>query len=381
MEQAQLCYNRIMIDIYLVTSLLFCTLFVSHGRNPLKDGAFFSMLFLLIATALRVEYSDFSIIKLAFILYGISLPMEYIKEKNHEQIVVSTHILSIMTAFIVLFQKLISSKFFSVILILLFVLSFAIDVARKERERTQSDVILICGATVTLVSASYYNQYFGLFIMCIHLMLKLALMKKNHKQEAKAMKDRLHQLEYSFNKQVEHETRKISRGMENKVEEIEEKSMRDPLTKVLNRAMIEKKVQNIIDETQSKLFSIALIDLDNFKAINDTFGHVTGDKCLLNLTEFFMKNKRRADIVGRFGGDEFIIVMPNLNAEDAVKVLEFHRKAVEEKSNPHFTITAGISTYPYDGNTLDELISSADLSLYRAKKEGKNKVNYSGNYR
>ncbi|MDO4754669.1 MAG: GGDEF domain-containing protein [Bacillota bacterium] len=121
--------------------------------------------------------------------------------------------------------------------------------------------------------------------------------------------------------------------------------------------------------------------MDNFKTVNDTLGHVTGDKCLLNLTEFFMKNKRRADLFGRFGGDEFIMVMPNLSASEAIKAMEFHRKSIEEKSNPHFTVTSGIATYPYDGSTFDELIASADHALYMAKDAGKNKVYYTGNYK
>lgn len=370
-----------MIDIYLITSLSFCALLISQRKNPLKNGAFFAMLLLLIATALDVEYSKFSIVKFAYILYGIALPLEYLKEKRQEQVVISTNILALIIALFLLFQGWISAGILSSAVLALTILSIGIDLANKDRERVQSDVILLSGCVVTLVSTSYHNQYFGLLIMAIHLMLKLMLMSKVNRQEEKDMQDRLHQLEYSFVKQVEQETRKISRGMEYKVEEIEEKSMRDPLTKVLNRMMIEKKVQGIIDEPQNKLFSIALVDLDNFKTINDTLGHVAGDKCLLNLTEFFMKNKRRADLVGRFGGDEFIIVMPNLNADEAVKALEYHRKTIEEKSNPHFTITAGISTYPYDGNTLDELITSADLSLYHAKKEGKNKINYSGKYK
>lgn len=370
-----------MIDIYLIASLSFCALSMTQRRNPLKNGAFFSALLLLVTSALDVEYSKFSVVKFAFILYGIRLPLEYLQEKKQEQMVISTNILSLMIALFLLFQGRVSAGILSPVLLVLSLLSIAIDLANKDRERVQSDVILLCGAVVTTVSTSYHNQYFGLLIMAIHLMLKLMLISKMRRQEEKDMQDRLHQLEYRFVKQVEQETRKISRGMEYKVEEIEEKSMRDPLTKVLNRTMIEKKVQGIIDEPQNKLFSIALVDLDNFKMINDTLGHVAGDKCLLNLTEFFMKNKRRADLVGRFGGDEFIIVMPNLNADEAVKALEYHRKTIEEKSNPHFTITAGISTYPYDGNTFDELITSADLSLYHAKNEGKNKINYSGKYK
>lgn len=377
----RICYNFNMVDLYLMSSLLFCALFVASRKNPLKDAAFFSMLFLAVATALKVEYSKFSIVGFAFILYTALLPMEHMSEKKYEPLVISAHISGIMLISYLLFQSLISTYLISLILLLLSALSAVIDMVKKDKERIQSDVILLCGAAVTFSSTSFHSRYFGILILCIHLVLKFVLMNKKHRREEEDRQRRLHQLEHSFNKQVEQETKKISRGMEYKVEEIEEKSMRDPLTKVLNRAMIEKKMQSMIEEPAGRMFSIALIDLDNFKTINDSLGHVTGDKCLLSLTEFFMKNKRRADIIGRFGGDEFIIVMPNLHAEDAVKALEFHRKSIEEKSNPHFTITAGISTYPYDGNTPEELISSADISLYNAKKEGKNKVYYSGNYK
>lgn len=384
-----------MIDIYLIAAVLFFAQVITAKKNPLTNGAFFAVLLLFAATAFPLPYSAFSIVKSAFFLYLISLPFENepspseetvlqfegMPSKKRESLTAALQTFGFMIVFAALFRSLIGAQLLSVILAAATILNLILDLFQKNKDRLQSTVIVLSGVTVTLVSASYYNQYFGLLIMCIHPLIRVLAVRRREKTLSDRTRLRLEQLELNFNKQVEQEARKISRGMEDLVEEIEEKSMRDPLTKALNRSMIEKRVADIVTEPQTKLFSVALIDLDNFKKINDNLGHIAGDKCLLTLTEFLMKNKRRSDLVGRFGGDEFILIMPNLNAADALKAMEFHRKMIEEKSNPHFTVTIGIATYPYDGETLEELIRSADQSLYDAKNAGKNVVRYSGNYR
>lgn len=372
-----------MIDLYLTSTLLFAALAATDSKSYLSKNALFSALLLLTATAGRIGYSDFSLIKAAFICYALSLPLDYRYEKKHEAMAAGYNILVFIVALYVLYTGALRSEVISAALTGVGILVTAFELLAyrgKERiERAESNVIFLCGAVVATVSTSYHNQYFGIAILCIHLLIKIVFRMKANRLVREEMIGRLEALEQRFSKQVEHEARKISKGMEGMVEEIEEKSMRDPLTKVLNRAMIEKRVGQLLEDSNNRFFSIALIDLDDFKKINDTLGHVTGDKCLLNLTEFFMKNKRRSDFIGRFGGDEFILVMPNIGAKDAVKIMDYHRKAIDDRSNPHITITVGIATYPHDGETLQALIESADKSLYLAKSRGKNAVAYTGN--
>ena len=121
-----------------------------------------------------------------------------------------------------------------------------------------------------------------------------------------------------------------------------------------------------------------MFDIDFFKTINDTRGHAIGDECIKFLAYTFMSNNRKTDMLGRFGGDEFILLMPHVNAPAAMEICDRLRLQVVQKSNPKFTISMGVATFPFDGRTFSELLESADQGLYRAKETGKNKVSYTG---
>jgi diguanylate cyclase (GGDEF)-like protein len=119
-----------------------------------------------------------------------------------------------------------------------------------------------------------------------------------------------------------------------------------------------------------------MFDIDNFKTINDSLGHVTGDLCLKNLAVIASNNIREVDFLGRYGGDEFIIVLPSLSENEAKFVAERFKNKVNENSNPKFTVSIGIATYPRDGQTVKELISVADKGLYKSKSKGKNSISH-----
>ena len=88
---------------------------------------------------------------------------------------------------------------------------------------------------------------------------------------------------------------------------------------------------------------------------------------------------RKTDLLGRYGGDEFILLMPHVNAPAAMEICDRLRIEVMQKSAPKFTISMGVATYPYDGKSFTTLLEVADLGLYKAKEDGKNKVAYKGN--
>ena len=115
--------------------------------------------------------------------------------------------------------------------------------------------------------------------------------------------------------------------------------------------------------------SILMIDLDNFKNINDTHGHLNGDLALKEAAEIFKHSIRNSDILARFGGDEFILMLPETNLEGAYIVGERIRKAMEKK----YPVSIGVAALELN-NSLEELINNADKALYRAKKQGKNMV-------
>ena len=124
--------------------------------------------------------------------------------------------------------------------------------------------------------------------------------------------------------------------------------------------------------------ALLMMDIDNFKLINDTLGHLFGDKILNKLGDIVKSIIRETDLAARYGGEEFSIVMSNTALEEAADIAERLRKAISEYNfditNGPTTVSIGIALYPSDSTSLQDLLSNADRALYRAKHEGKNRV-------
>ena len=124
--------------------------------------------------------------------------------------------------------------------------------------------------------------------------------------------------------------------------------------------------------------ALLMIDIDNFKQINDTFGHLAGDKILKQLGDLIRFNIREIDLAARYGGEEFAVVMSNTDTQEAEKAAERIRQSIQENgfadSNSIVTVSIGIALFPLDAKSMDELIEKADTSLYKAKRDGKNRV-------
>jgi diguanylate cyclase (GGDEF)-like protein/putative nucleotidyltransferase with HDIG domain len=157
-------------------------------------------------------------------------------------------------------------------------------------------------------------------------------------------------------------------------------SLTDALTGVGSRKLLEDRLQAEAARAKryKRPFSVAIIDLDNFKTINDVLGHATGDNALQALAACMKKQKRTPDVLGRYGGDEFVILMPETKADDAVTLLERIRTEVEKISvaeNISMTISCGIAqSFPDSKDASSEIIRRADLALYAAKNAGRNCV-------
>jgi diguanylate cyclase (GGDEF)-like protein len=118
-----------------------------------------------------------------------------------------------------------------------------------------------------------------------------------------------------------------------------------------------------------------MIDIDNFKAFNDTHGHQAGDSVIREISVIFRDASRRIDIIARYGGEEFGIIMPLTKKEEALILAERIRKAVENNRGlKNITISIGIASFPENGPTKETLIAAADKALYEAKRTGKNKI-------
>ena len=114
---------------------------------------------------------------------------------------------------------------------------------------------------------------------------------------------------------------------------------------------------------------MCLCDVDNFKNYNELKGHLEGDKCLKKIAQIMKSTLRKTDLVFRYGGDEFVVIMPDTSFENAVKVMERVRKRIKEKlKDKNITLSIGISSYPRDGTQRTELLDKADKRLLKAKE-------------
>lgn len=155
----------------------------------------------------------------------------------------------------------------------------------------------------------------------------------------------------------------------------------DSLTGLFNRRTLMKKIENeaMRFKRNQKSFSLLFADIDFFKKINDTYGHAAGDEVLINISNILNTEKREVDQVARWGGEEFLILLPETNLEGAVlhgnKIRELisAKPIIHEGQEIHITMSFGVSEYSEDAN-IEKTIDQADQRLYLAKNSGRNKV-------
>lgn len=163
---------------------------------------------------------------------------------------------------------------------------------------------------------------------------------------------------------------------------LEEMATHDSLTGLPNRKLFQFKLNNSLEFAKNNmlLLGILFIDLDGFKKINDTFGHDSGDIVLKTIAKRLLKSARKSDIVSRFGGDEFMIIMENLENTNVIVdtcqriINEVAKTIVFGENKGNVTASIGVAVFPNDGDEMNKLIKKADDAMYMAKKSGKNKV-------
>lgn len=160
--------------------------------------------------------------------------------------------------------------------------------------------------------------------------------------------------------------------------ELEILATTDKLTKVYNRAKLDQLLHSEMDRAKryQHSFGCAMIDIDHFKIINDTYGHLMGDKVLKEITSLISANIRKSDIFGRWGGEEFLLILPETNAQDIMTFLEKIRTIISKSTILDvgtITISIGATLYSSD-DTMDSMIKRADDALYDAKNSGRDKV-------
>ena len=164
---------------------------------------------------------------------------------------------------------------------------------------------------------------------------------------------------------------------------MKEQAIRDPLTGLFNRRYLEESLQRELHRAERHSHSIALImlDIDHFKQVNDTYGHEAGDVVLKNIAALLQEYSRKSDIACRFGGEEFILILPETTLEVAIQRAEALRQAVmahhvsiEKEEIKNLSISLGVASFPQHGQSIKEIMGEADQALYKAKVKGRNRV-------
>jgi diguanylate cyclase (GGDEF)-like protein len=168
-------------------------------------------------------------------------------------------------------------------------------------------------------------------------------------------------------------------------DQLRDQSIRDPLTGMFNRRYMQETCRREFARATRNGESIAIlsIDVDHFKKFNDNHGHDAGDIVLRSVAEVLLSSFRDDDVPCRFGGEEFVVILPGANATDAGDRAEVVRRRIEglsvkylDRTLPRITISVGIAAFPDAGNSIDTILKIADEALYRAKENGRNRVEF-----
>ncbi len=159
-----------------------------------------------------------------------------------------------------------------------------------------------------------------------------------------------------------------------------DQASRDPLTRILNRKKFFEELRIEVERSKryGSYFSLIMMDIDHFKKVNDTYGHQVGDKVLLKLVELVRSRIRKLDKFGRYGGEEFVLLLPATSLKNALELAEALRVLVEKQDFnpvPSLTVSFGVVSYR-ENESVNILVKRVDNALYRAKETGRNRVEF-----
>lgn len=210
--------------------------------------------------------------------------------------------------------------------------------------------------------------------------LRTHIQEYRHKEKKRqiALESELSKLKQKLTS-VEQETGKLRTRLEKQ----RQKSLLDPTTQIHNRLAFEERVKRDFAHWKRyrSTLSLIILDIDNFKLINDTYGHKAGDVALKYIAQLLQKNLRETDFIARYGGEEFVVLVPEASQKDLMKVAEKLRLAIEKCDFHHhnkkvpITISSGIACFSEE-DTVDDVFSRADKALYTAKNQGRNRCSY-----
>lgn len=247
----------------------------------------------------------------------------------------------------------------------------ALDEALAADKRTVLTIAILAALTLTLLA---------------NLLLNRALLRPLARLRTATARlgagDRKHRLEWKRRDEIgllAQDFDRMAADLDRAHDHLEALALTDPLTNLLNHRAFKERFEQELRRGEREQYTIAVvaIDVDNFKQVNDTWGHAAGDEGLQALATAFRKHMRPNDICGRIGGDEFCVALPRSTAEEAEEVIDRLREHVSKLSlgpaGESFTLSAGISEFPRHGMGRDDLMHLADGAMYWAKSAGRNR--------
>jgi diguanylate cyclase (GGDEF)-like protein len=179
-------------------------------------------------------------------------------------------------------------------------------------------------------------------------------------------------------RKIMNEYTKIIKELETTKEKLKIISNTDELSGIFNRRYLIDQLKHNIQDNPNSNISLIMFDIDNFKMINDIYGHSIGDEVIKKISLTLTDNTRIEDIVGRIGGEEFLIILNNFNYDETKSKAEYLRKLVSNLKWPYGNLKVTISGGVYlrkNNETIEEILKKVDVYLYKSKREGKNKIN------
>jgi len=274
----------------------------------------------------------------------------------------------------------------------LYVVSSAYESEIEEISKNLHDKILYIAGLILIVSLILSIFDVRRLLKPIHDLASTAdvIAKGNYDIRAKIKTDdEIGVLAKNFNIMVDKlqdHIQNLDKKIQEKTEELKSLAITDPLTKLYNRRYFSEISSELfeLDKREEKALSVIMIDIDKFKSINDTYGHQTGDIVIEKLSSIMSYMKRESDIACRYGGEEFVLLLPKTTQDGAYKFAQRLREKIEQitlrvkdDSEKHitFTISVGVSEVDYTNDThIETVIKRADDAMYNAKHQGRNRV-------
>ncbi|WPK13792.1 diguanylate cyclase [Lysinibacillus louembei] len=273
------------------------------------------------------------------------------------------------------------------LIILIFLWGVSLRVLRKGQKMARFYIVgwTVLLGTIIVQALSFltilpFHPYFFEHVPALGAMFEATFLSLALGDKINLIKKEHQEIQNVLNETLEHKVRQRTQQLEKAKQELEQLANTDRLTQISNRVKLDSVLEKYFATAKQsdEPFSIILLDIDNFKEVNDTYGHQVGDQVLIEFAQVLKNAIREQDIVGRWGGEEFLIICPHTSLHDTLQLAEVLRVQV---ANSTFSITEqrtssfGVTSY-VQGDTLNTLLTRADNALYKAKEHGKNRVEY-----